>query len=110
MVTATRTATGISGVSVGTSALRPLNLPAPVAVTERRDGIPARVLWKGRQRRVTAVLDHWRIDDEWWRLPVRRYYYELVLDDEHLLIVFRDILNGGWFTQRLPHRGGPPLR
>lgn len=80
--------------------LRPLNLPVPVAVTMRGDGLPEVVTVDGAQRAVLAVRERWRVDDEWWRRPISRDYVEVVLDDGRRLVLFRDLLTGEWFRQR----------
>jgi hypothetical protein len=50
---------------------------------------------------VTAVQDRWRIDDEWWReTPVSRMYYELRLDGDRVVTVYRDLVGGAWWLQR----------
>ena len=47
-----------------------------------------------------AVLDTWRIDDEWWRQrPVSRLYYRLALEDERTVTVYRDLASGRWAKQ-----------
>ena len=54
---------------------------------------------RGRRRRVARVQDSWRIDDEWWRDPIGRRYYRLVLDDGSLRTVYQDLVDGGWYEQ-----------
>jgi len=58
-------------------------------------------LVEGRARlAVTAVLDRWRIDDEWWReRPVSRMYYRLLLVDGRMVTVYRDLVDGRWARQ-----------
>jgi hypothetical protein len=41
------------------------------------------------------------VEDRWWTgRPLRRRYFELVLDDGRNAVVFRDLEQGGWFEQR----------
>jgi hypothetical protein len=55
----------------------------------------------GRRHAVEAVLETWRIDDEWWRpRPVSRLYYSLLLEDGRTVTVFRDKMKGSWSQQR----------
>lgn len=76
--------------------LRPVNAPRPVAVFPSADGTPRHAAG----RRVETVRDAWRVDDAWWTgAPVRRRYYELVLDDGTLLTVYADP-DGRWWRQR----------
>ncbi len=83
--------------------LRPLNAPQPLRMQTDAHGHIVGVWRHGRltPRRITSVQDHWRIDDEWWREhAIVREYYELLLDDGTLLVVYHDLLNDAWFEQR----------
>jgi CO dehydrogenase/acetyl-CoA synthase delta subunit len=52
-------------------------------------------------RAVEAVRESWLVEDRWWTdTPLRRRYWELVTTDGRNLAVFRDLEDGGWFTQR----------
>lgn len=78
--------------------LRPLNLPKPITVQTKGD-TPA-VLIEGKRRlKVTQVKDVWRIDDEWWRNPISRRYYQLVLEDGTLRTVYHDLVSDTWHEQ-----------
>ena len=51
--------------------------------------------------RVDSVLEDWLVEDRWWTpRPVRRRYFELVLESGRCVLVFRDLASGRWFTQR----------
>ncbi len=64
------------------------------------DGRPVAVYLSGRRYAVEAVLETWRIDDEWWRhQPVSRVYYSLLLEDGRRMTVYRDLVNGRWLKQ-----------
>ncbi len=89
----------MAGEGVGTSGrrLRPLNEPRRIAVFAGADGVPMHVAGKA----VDTVRDEGRIEDAWWTGdPVRRRYFECVLADGTLLVVFCDRRTGDWFTQR----------
>src|SRR5438445_4712259 len=63
--------------------LRALNAPEPVTVELDANGQPAAVRRSkdtGGGQSVEAILEDWRIDDEWWRQPIARRYREIVLD------------------------------
>lgn len=77
-----------------------LNLPMPVTVEPDADGNPAAVVWHGQRLAVAAVSDRWRIDDEWWRVAISRLYRTLQLTDGRTLVVFENLLGGGWYVQR----------
>jgi hypothetical protein len=47
------------------------------------------------------VREEWRIVERWWTgRPVRRRYFDLVLETGENVVVFRDESSGGWFRQR----------
>jgi len=49
---------------------------------------------------VEAVRESWLVEDGWWTdRPLRRRYWELVSASGRNLVVFHDLLAGGWFTQ-----------
>ncbi len=80
--------------------IRQLNRPRPVRVEAGDDGRPVAVYLSGRRYAVEAVLETWRIDDEWWRQrPVSRVYYSLLLDGERAITVYRDLVSGRWAQQ-----------
>jgi hypothetical protein len=71
--------------------------PRPIDIRVGDDGVPAAF---GRAR-VDSVLEDWLIEDRWWtERPVRRRYLELVLENGRCVLVFRDLTNGRWYTQR----------
>ena len=49
---------------------------------------------------VEAILESWRIDDEWWRQPISRSYLELLLGGGKRVVVFQDLTTGLWFMQQ----------
>jgi hypothetical protein len=50
---------------------------------------------------VAGVREVWRVVDRWWtEEPVRRRYFEVVLESGQNAVVFRDEVGGAWFTQR----------
>jgi hypothetical protein len=50
---------------------------------------------------VARVREEWRVVDRWWtEEPVRRRYFDVVLESGQNAVVFRDEERGGWFTQR----------
>jgi hypothetical protein len=58
-------------------------------------------VWLSRRRyAVEAVLETWRIDDEWWQLrPVSRVYYSLTLESGQTFTAFLDCLRLEWYLQ-----------
>ena len=81
-----------------TPTLRRLGLPRPAAVRSGSRGVPVAL---GRAR-VEAVSEEWVVEDRWWtEEPLRRRYFELVLEGGRDVVVFRDLTEGGWYSQRV---------
>ena len=79
--------------------LQPLKQPRPVRVEPNESGEPVAVVLGGRRLAVAQVQDVWRIDDEWWREEVSRLYYHLLLEDDQVVTVYRDLLKDEWWRQ-----------
>ena len=76
---------------------RRIGVPKPTAVEADERGVPLEVT----SVRVDTVREEWVVEDRWWTgNPMRRRYFELVLEDGRNLVVYRDLLTGGWFGQR----------
>jgi hypothetical protein len=86
-----------SGTSPRAAGLRPLNAPRPVRVLTG-DGLPI-ALVEGERRRAATVEDAWYVDDEWWREPIARRYYRIMLEDGVVRTVYRDVVRDDWFAQ-----------
>jgi hypothetical protein len=76
--------------------LRPLAEPHRIAVRADAHGTPVAVREGRRWRRVEAVRERWRIDDEWWRRPIVRIYHKVVLEDGALRTLYHDLESGAW--------------
>ena len=50
-------------------------------------------------RRIEEIIETWCIDDEWWRVPVRRQYVDVVLEGGAHVVLFEDLTTGQWFIQ-----------
>lgn len=87
---------GTSRVQGAPARLRALSEPRPVSVHEDGHGAPVAVREGRRWRRVEAVSERWRIDDEWWRRPISRIYHRVVLEDGALRTLYRDLETGRW--------------
>ena len=76
---------------------RRLNEPRPVAVRAGDHGAPQAV----GPTAVDAVREEWLVEDRWWTPePLRRHYFELVLETGRCMVVFRDLETGCWYEQR----------
>jgi hypothetical protein len=50
---------------------------------------------------VETIREEWRVADQWWTsAPVRRQYFDLVLETGKHVVVFLDVERDAWFTQR----------
>jgi hypothetical protein len=77
-------------------AARRLNEPA-TALVLAEDEIPTAINRVG----VAAVREEWRVIDRWWtEEPIRRRYFEVVLETGRNVVVFRDELTGKWYRQQ----------
>ena len=76
---------------------RRLNAPEMVRVSAGDRGRPMVV----DGRLVEAVRESWLVEDRWWtEEPLRRRYWDVVTRDGRNLVVYRDLVGGGWFAQR----------
>ncbi len=76
-----------------------MNEPVTVAVESDASGKPKAALWRGEFRRVAAVHDTWRIDDEWWRDEIARRYFVVELEGGRRLTVYHDLVENLWYAQ-----------
>jgi len=76
---------------------RRLGEPKSAHVRADASGVPVAI----EAREVDSVREEWVVEDRWWTgRPLRRRYFELVLTDGRNIVVFRDLVAGGWFVQR----------
>jgi hypothetical protein len=83
------------GVEGHPRSARRLNEPCPVPVA-CEGGVPAAV---GRVP-VVSLREEWRVVDRWWtERPVRRRYFEVVLESGRNVVVFLDEPADRWYRQ-----------
>ena len=74
-----------------------IGAPQPARVRAAHRGVPAAI----GALAVESVLEEWVVEDRWWTgRPLRRRYFECVLENGRNVVVFRDIVRGRWFEQR----------
>jgi hypothetical protein len=74
-----------------------LGAPRPAQVRAGGRGVPAAV----GALAVESVLEEWVVEDRWWTgRPVRRRYFECVLENGRNVVVFFDLVRRRWFEQR----------
>jgi CO dehydrogenase/acetyl-CoA synthase delta subunit len=76
---------------------RRIREPRPARV--RADGVGQPLAVDGET--VDAVRESWLVEDRWWTdRPLRRRYWEVVTDGGRNVVVFRDLVEQGWYRQR----------
>jgi hypothetical protein len=73
--------------------------PLDVGVELDAEGIPIRL-----HRPVVGGLEavaHWRVDTDWWRKPVLREYWRVIVDGSFVCEVFHDPGSDTWFLDRI---------
>jgi len=84
----------------GADRLRALNVQQRVEVELDERGAPIVVTREtGNGKRVESIGETWRIDDEWWRLPIVRRYVEVILEGGGRVVLLEDLVTGEWFEQ-----------
>lgn len=81
------------------SGLRPVQRPRPIRV--HVDGKERPVAVRGRRGTVAiaGIREEWCIDDEWWRHPISRDYYDVVLESGRAITLYHDNVEGRWYLQ-----------
>jgi hypothetical protein len=72
-----------------------------VRVRVDADGLPTHLESAAGWQPVTRVLNRWRIDCDWWRSPVSREYWRLLLEEDLALECYCDRARGEWFVERI---------
>jgi hypothetical protein len=71
--------------------------PRPADVRAGPNGQPLAV----DRRTVDCVRESWLVEDRWWtHKPLRRRYWELVTTCGRNVVVFHDLVDGRWYSQR----------
>jgi hypothetical protein len=79
------------------SGSRRLGAPKPTSVMPGSGGTPRTIAGAV----VDSIREEWVVEDRWWTgKPLRRRYFEVVLTDGRNVVVFCDLVGGGWFLQR----------
>src|SRR4029077_17823034 len=73
----------------------------PVRVRVDADGVPTHLESAAGWQPVTRVLNRWRIDCDWWRSPVSREYWRLLVDDDLALECYCNRASAEWFVERV---------
>jgi protein ImuB len=75
----------------------PLAQPKVIEVQANKDGQPQKL----RGRAIEQERERWVVEDRWWTpRPLRRRYFELVLEGGADVTVFQDLQTRRWYEQR----------
>ena len=74
--------------------------PEPGIQVEVDDKERPAALTSQRRGSVRGVSDRWRVDEDWWRVPISRTYFT-VTTPTMLLEIFEDLRTGDWYLQRV---------
>jgi hypothetical protein len=72
---------------------------APVVV-HQAPGAPGAPGTPDAGKRVEAIRESWRVEDEWWRQPISRRYVEVVLEGGGRMVLYEDLITGEWWVQQ----------
>jgi hypothetical protein len=73
----------------------------PIQVRLDGDGVPTHLQSAAGWQPVTRVLSRWRIDCDWWRNPVSREYWRLLIADDLALECYCERARNEWFVERV---------
>ena len=74
---------------------------APIEVQHNNLLEPQYFEWQGQKYQVQSIAKRWRIDQDWWQQRIWREYFKLTTREGLLVIIYRDLLTGQWYLQRL---------
>jgi hypothetical protein len=80
--------------------ITPLHTPREIGVLMNSSDEPDVVTRNGRRIRVSAIMNTWRIDDDWWRDEISRQYFQVELKNGLVIAIFHDLVSGKWYEQR----------
>ena len=73
----------------------------PIAVQSDALLTPQVFHWQGQQHQIQVVAKRWRIDQQWWQERIWREYFKVTTHTGLMVILYRDLVNGQWYLQRL---------
>ncbi len=57
--------------------------------------------WQGQHHQIQTVAKRWRIDQQWWQQRIWREYFKVTTHSGLMVVIYRDLLSGQWYLQRL---------
>jgi hypothetical protein len=74
--------------------------PRPIEVETDAEGRPERIRGEPLDGRVEPV-QRWIAEVDWWRRPVSREYWRVLLQDRLLCEIYHDLDEGAWYVERV---------
>ncbi len=79
--------------------LRALHTPRTARVRVDAHGRPWVIQLDGKKpKTVEHIRECWRIEDEWWRDPITRMYFDLVLENGRAVMLYLDETTQQWYV------------
>ena len=75
-------------------------LDGALEVRTQAGGLPAAVRIGDRWQPVAAVAARWRVETDWWRVPVRRDYFRCLLAGGECVDLYQDLETATWHWSR----------
>jgi hypothetical protein len=75
-------------------------LEGAAEVRTNAQGLPVALRTRTGWRRVIELALTWRVETDWWRLPIGRDYMRCLLADGECVDVYRDLYDGTWHWTR----------
>jgi hypothetical protein len=73
--------------------------------------MPSRFAWRGTCHHILEICNLWRVHTRWWDADdaavqseltnIWREYVKVTTDSGFLCLLYRDLINGGWFIARV---------
>ena len=73
----------------------------PITVLFDQMYSPQQFMWRGKKHRVKQITKRWRVDQDWWQRRIWREYFKLSTGTGLLVVIYRDLVSGQWYLQRL---------
>jgi hypothetical protein len=64
---------------------------------------PSGFTWQGTNHPITEVCNRWRVHTRWWEpeTAIWREYVKVATGTGLLCLLYRDLIQGGWFLARV---------
>jgi hypothetical protein len=73
----------------------------PILVATDGDNVPVSFEWQDKRHIIHSIANVWRVEKEWWHIPIARDYFLVATHTGLLVEIFRDRINHEWYMQRL---------